>query len=101
MYRDNNDRRFGKTVIAYNEQTGITTQVNAFGNLHWDDFWGFTTHQRQNVAEHEVGHMISIGHIPRNYAIDTLMVDESTLEEMEIFYTPQGLDVVLVNQVYP
>lgn len=101
VYRDSNDRRYGKTVIAYNEQTGFTVQVNASGNLHWDDILGFTTHQRQNVAEHEVGHMISIGHIPRNFAFDTLMVDESTFEEMEIFYTPQDLDVVLVNQVYP
>lgn len=99
MFYDPNGPQ-GKTVIYFNPQTGVTSRVNAYGNLYWDIHWGYSNNQRQNVAEHEIGHMLSIGHIPRSYTNDALMVEWSTLEEMNMIFTPQTSDIALVNQVY-
>jgi len=88
----------GRTWIT--SVNGVTTKVNAYGNLYWDIHWGYTNHQRRSVAAHEVGHMQSIGHIPRSYSLDALMLEWFYLYELENIYTPQQLDNDFVNQVY-
>lgn len=86
------------TIVSSN---GTTDWAKAYGNLYWDIYWGYTNNQRRSVAEHEIGHMQSIGHIPRSYTLDSLMLEWFYLYELSNIYTPQTIDVDLVNQVYP
>lgn len=80
---------------------GITTQVEAYGNLYWDLYYGYTNNQRRAVAAHEIGHMQSIGHIPRYYTLNTLMLRSVDVgSELGKIYTPQQVDISLVNQIY-
>lgn len=93
----------GYTEIGAAIVNGITTTiyVHAYGNLYWDIHDGYTNNQRRAVAEHEIGHMLSIFHIPRSYNVYTLMVESSYLYEMDEIYTPQHDDINLLNRVYP
>lgn len=88
----------GRTWIQ--SVNGVITEVHAYGNLYWDIHWGYTNHQRRSVAAHEIGHMQGIGHIPRSYSLNVLMLEWFYLDELENIYTPQQLDSGLVNQVY-
>lgn len=88
----------GFTILSWTN--GITNWARAYGNLYWDIHWGYTNNQRRSVAEHEVGHMQSIGHIPRSYTLNALMLEWFYLHELANIYTPQDVDIALINQIY-
>ncbi len=84
---------------------GETLWVETYGNRYWDYYHGYTTDQRRGVAAHEVGHMLSIGHIPRDYSQPTLMPHIIYAYEFPDYhstiYSPQPADIILVDSIYP
>lgn len=89
----------GKTDIYYIGTTTISVEI--YGNLFWDAQDQYTILERRGIATHEIGHGISIGHIPNEYPYIALMYDDIVLETFNSIYDPQPTDENLVNQVYP
>jgi hypothetical protein len=99
-YDDDSPTR-GITNITCIVPEGTTVSVEIMGNIYWDIINDYTVNQRQGIAAHEVGHGISIGHIPADYPIDALMYDVTPLEYFSSIFVPQLPDIWLVNHVYP
>ncbi len=91
----------GITYIYCEGPPFYTTKFKAFGNLYWDSYNGYTINERRGIATHEVGHGISIGHIPNWYPVFSLMYQSTPIIMFDTYYDPQEPDVMLVNQIYP
>lgn len=61
----------------------------------------YSVNQRQEIATYELGHGVSIGHIPNDYYQEALMYKNQAIQDFEIRYFPLWADIRLVNQVYP
>lgn len=95
------DPNIAQGVTALTTISGVTTQANVYGNLYWDIHWGYSNNQRRAAAAHEIGHVTSIGHIPRSFSLNVLMLEWFYFHELGVVYAPQSIDIALVNQVYP
>ncbi len=91
----------GYCLVDLDSSGRIIIRIRAYGNLYWDSTYGYSINQRRSIAAHEIGHMQSIGEIPRSFTTDALMVEWSYLYELENLYSPRAVDIALVNQVYP
>ncbi len=80
---------------------GPTLKVEVLGNVWWDDHDDYTVEQRRGIATHELGHGLSIGHIPNDYPFPSLMYKITPLDFFSTIYDPQPSDISLVNQIYP
>lgn len=84
------DGKGGYAAITCNGST--TTGVNVFGNVYYDTG---NNNIRHAYAGHETGHAQSIGHISSSeIALMGYNPDPS------IYFTPQQIDIALVNQIY-
>lgn len=99
-YYDETAANRGYTEITCNIN-GYTQKVKVLGNVYWDIAEGYTDEQRRGIATHEVGHGISIGHIPNSFPIQSLMYKVTPLIFFSTIYVPQSPDISLVNQIYP
>ena len=90
----------GYSVWVYTQGTN-EIRVEVYGNYFWDNFFQWTENQRRSIASHELGHLQLLGHIPTSYSTPSLMYNQRTNEDREIYYVPQPPDISLVNQVYP
>lgn len=88
----------GYAILIDENGDHLTDRVEVVGNLYWDIHDGYSNNQRLEVASHEIGHLQSIGHIPRTEP-EALMWEYRYLSEMEYIFSPQPIDVMLVNQV--
>ncbi len=75
----------GTTTIAY----------DVMGNTYYDALYGYSSNHRRSVTGHELGHGWSLGHITDP---GTALLGNNP--DPETYYTPQQLDIDLVNQVY-
>lgn len=73
----------------------IPCYYNVYGNTYYDV--GYTNNERRAAASHEVGHSQAIGHIPEFEGVALMGYNP----DPDVYYTPQGTDEELVNQVYP
>jgi hypothetical protein len=88
--------------ITYIHCLGKTTvQVEVEGNGYWDLQDGYSDVQRRGIATHELGHGMSIGHIPNWYSHVSLMYKSTPLEFFTTIFIPQLSDIILVGQIYP
>jgi hypothetical protein len=86
-------------IVCYYNQT---LQVTIKGNIYYDILNSYTVNQRRGIASHEVGHGVSVGHIPRSYSRGfAILYPDPSLSEFEVFNTPQPPDEGLINRIYP
>jgi hypothetical protein len=79
---------------------GPTYLVEVFANVYYDHRDNYTVEQRRGLATHELGHGISIGHIPNSWSVPSLMYKNIPLF-FQTCFNPQVSDIQLVNQIYP
>jgi hypothetical protein len=65
------------------------------GNVFYEPY---TTNLRQYIATHELGHSMSIAHIP---GCDSITIMSYCNPDRNIYYEPQADDVEFINQFYP
>lgn len=98
-YYDETASNRGYAVIHCVEK--YTVLVEIFGNAGLDVVDSYTISQRRGIATHELGHGISIGHIPNSHSQDALMYKYTSLSFFSTIYVPQAPDILLVSQIYP
>lgn len=84
------DGRGGYASIACSGST--TTGVSVFGNVYYDPG---NNNIRHAYAGHETGHAQSIGHIA---CCEIALMGNNP--DPNIYFTPQQIDIALVNQIY-
>jgi hypothetical protein len=84
------DGRVGYASIACSGST--TVGVNVFGNVYYDPG---NNNMRHAYAGNETGHAQSIGHIA---CCEIALLGNNP--DPSIYFTPQQIDIALINQVY-
>lgn len=87
------DGRAGVTRLYCDGQ--LLTSAEVLANIYYES--GRTNNSRRAITGHELGHGLGLGHIPEEEGIALMGYNPDS----NVYYTPQNLDIGLMNQVYP
>ena len=87
------DGRAGITYLYCDGQS--LTNAEVLANIYYES--GRTNNSRRALTGHELGHGLGLGHIPEEEGIALMGYNP----DPNVYYTPQNLDIGLMNQVYP